>query len=118
MYILKKKGEDVFYIGSTVGLGDKIRWHRERFLDYELWGQVLVDPRMRTVIESRMIKQARATGWILVNRRMPTEYGPNNKIEDGSGLLLRAIRRGDFESARALVATAQENPDTYHPVDE
>lgn len=112
VYVLKKRGEDVFYIGSTVGLGNEIRWHSERFPGYELWGQILVDPRTRTVMVGRMITQARIAGWDLVNRTIPPEYGPNDKVEVSSGLLLQVLRRGDLGLVRVWldVMNQKENP--------
>ena len=102
VYVLKKKNADVFYIGSTIG--SRFSSHPERFLDYEVWGKIRVDPRKRTMMESRMIKQALAAGWILINKHMPTEYGENDRI--GLGWVAKAIRKGDFEALRAWVLNA------------
>ena len=90
VYILKKRNSDVFFIGSSLG----VRWHRERFPDYELWGRVRVDWRMRRVMVGRMVRQARAAGWILINQNDLPEYGPHNEVDWVRG----AIRRGEWEA--------------------
>ena len=92
VWILKMVRSDRFFIGSSLGL----RWHKERFPGYELWGRIRVDWRMRRVIAGRMINQARVAGWSLANRRSTVEYGPYDEDEWVRG----SIRRGEWEALR------------------
>ena len=99
VYILKRRGSDMFYIGSTGRPDRQFGSHPERFPDFELWGRVRVDPRKRSQMEGRMIRQAQAAGWKLINQHVPPEYGPDDEVD--TGWLILAIRRGYWASNRS-----------------